>query len=318
MKLLFVTANRIGDAMLASGVLAELCRRHPQAQVTVACGPLAAPLFEAMPQRVRTILLAKGRAKLHWLSLWLQTVGQHWDMVVDMRGSGLAWFLFASKRVRLARRDARLHRVEDAARVLGFSPPPAPALWLGAAEKRAAANLLGDGPILALGATANWSGKMWPAERFLELAERLTAPSGILPGARIAVFGGPGEHDAAAPLLAGLGGRAIDFVGTHPLPVAAAAIARATLFVGNDSGLMHVAAAGGIPTLGLFGPSDERNFGPFGPHCAFVRTAESKDELFARIDYQPTGAHSLLGSISVESVAAAAGAVLARAQQAAA
>jgi len=318
MKLLFVTANRIGDAMLASGVLAELCRRHPDARVTVACGPLAAPLFEALPQRAQTILLAKGPGKTHWLSLWLQTVGQAWDLVVDMRGSGLGWFLRASKRVRQAGRDAGLHRVEDAARVLGFSPPPAPVLWLGEAEKRAAAHLLGDGPILALGATANWTGKMWPAERFLELAERLAAPSGILPGARIAVFGGPGERDAAAPLLAGLGSRALDFVGTQPLPVAAAAIARTALYVGNDSGLMHVAAAAGVPTLGLFGPSDERNFGPWGAHCAVVRTAESKDELFARIDYQPVGAHSLMGSISVEAVAVAAEALFARAHKAAA
>jgi lipopolysaccharide export system permease protein len=318
MKVLFVASNRIGDAMLASGVLAELARRHPQARFTVACGPAAAPLFEAMPQRARTIVLNKGKFKLHWFALWLRTVANFWDIAVDMRGSGLVWFLAANRRARLASRDETIHRVEDAARVLGFAPPPAPVLWLSDAAKRAAAKLLGDGPVLALGATANWSGTIWPPENFLALAEALTAPGAVLAGARIAVFGGPGEQAAAAPLLAGIGARAIDLVGTVDLATAAAAIARADLFVGNDSGLMHVAAASGVPTLGLFGPSDERNFRPWGANAAFVRTAESKDALFARIDYQPSGSHSLLTSISVETVEAAARELLRRAKREAA
>lgn len=318
MKVLFVASNRIGDAMLASGVLAELARRHPQARFTIACGPAAAPLFEAMPQRARTIVLRKGKFKLHWFALWLRTVANIWDLAVDMRGSGIVWFLAARKRARSTARDETIHRVEDAARVLDFAPPPAPVLWLSDAAKHAAAKRLGDGPILALGATANWSGKIWPAENFLALAEKLTAPGAVLGGARIAVFGGPGEQAAAAPLLAGLGARAIDFVGTTDLATAAAAIARADLFVGNDSGLMHIAAAAGVPTLGLFGPSDERNFRPWGPNTAYVRTAESKDALFARIDYQPSGSHSLLTSIAVETVEAAACELMRRAKREAA
>jgi ADP-heptose:LPS heptosyltransferase len=241
-----------------------------------------------------------------------------WTLVVDMRGSGLGWFLPAFKRVRLARRDGALHRVEDAARVLGIAPPPEPALWLSDDAKRRAAALLGDGPVLGLGATANWPGKIWPATKFLDLARGLTAPDGPLPGARVAVFGGPGERDAAEPLLAGLGAQAIDFVGTQPLDIAAAAIARTALYVGNDSGLMHVAAAAGVPTLGLFGPSDDRHFRPWGANAAFVRTPESKDELFARIEYQTQGARSLLDSIPVDTVAAAAQKLLARTRKAAA
>ncbi len=81
---------------------------------------------------------------------------------------------------------------------------------------------------------------------------------------------------------------------------------------------MHVAAASGVPTLGLFGPSDERNFRPWGANAAFVRTAESKDALFARIDYQPGGSHSLLTSIAVETVEAAARELLRRARREAA
>ena len=158
-----------------------------------------------------------------------------------------------------------------------------------------------------LGATANWPGKVWPAERFADLARRLTA--GPLAGARTIVVGGPGERAMAEPLLrAG----AVDLVGTEDLGVVAAAIARATLYVGNDSGLMHVAAASGVPTLGLFRPSEDRYFRPWGPNAAFVRTPETKGELFARIEFQPRHAQGLMDSLSIDAVEAAAHALLAK------
>ncbi len=306
MNVLFVTSNRIGDAMLTTGVLAHLADTMPSARFTVACGPLAAPLFAALPRRAATIELRKGPAKLHWVALWARTVATFWDLVVDMRGSGLAWFLAARRRAILVARDPALHRVEAAAKVLGLSAVPAPRLWLDDGDQAAARVLLGNGPVLFLGATANWSGKMWPVDRYAALAEALTAPGAPLAGARVAVVGGPSERDGAAPLLARLGGSAIDLVGTKPLGFVAAAIAQAVLYVGNDSGLMHVAAASGVPTLGLFGPSDDRHFRPWGANAAFLRTAESKDELFARIDYQTRGAQSLMESIPVDAAVAAA------------
>lgn len=307
MRALFVTSNRIGDAMLTSGVLGYLLDAHPGLKTTIVCGPAAAPLFEAVPGRDATIPLAKAPFKAHWFALWAQCLPRRWDIVVDMRGSGLAWFLAAKKRAILAGRDDALHRVEDAARVLGISPAPSPRLWLtDAAEARALA-LTGDGPLLVLGATANWPGKVWPARRFSELAQRLIA--GPLAGARLAVVGGPGERALAEPLLAQ---GALDLVGTEDLGVVAAAIARASLYVGNDSGLMHVAAASGAPTLGLFGPSEDRHFRPWGPKAAFVRTPESKAELFAKIDFQPRHAQGLMESLSVDAVEAAAVSLLAR------
>ena len=71
----------------------------------------------------------------------------------------------------------------------------------------------------------------------------------ILAGARIAVFGGPGERDAAASVIAAAKrGGGIDLVGKCDLPTAFACLKRCSLFVGNDSGLMHLAAASGIPS----------------------------------------------------------------------
>ena len=93
---------------------------------------------------------------------------------------------------------------------------------------------------------------------------------------------------------------------------AAAALERASLFVGNDSGPMHLAAAAGAPTLGLFGPSRDEVYAPWGDAAAVVRTPESCDALRARPDYDRRAGGSLMGSLEVDAVAEAAEALLRR------
>ena len=79
----------------------------------------------------------------------------------------------------------------------------------------------------------------------------------------------------AAPVLAALP-EPIDLTGKLTLPEAVACIRRCALFVGNDSGLMHLAAAAGAPTLALFGPTLAREYAPLGPNTA-VATAAGPD-----------------------------------------
>ena len=146
-------------------------------------------------------------------------------------------------------------RAAQLAAVLGLDDPPLPVAWTGPDDRaRAAARLPAGPPVVALGPTTNWPPKAWPAERFAALFRLIAAE--ILPGAVPVVFAGPGgaERAMAAPLLAALPG-AIDLSGRLSLTEAAACLARAALFVGNNSGLMHLAAATGIATLGLFGPT---------------------------------------------------------------
>ncbi len=100
-------------------------------------------------------------------------------------------------------------------------------------------------------------------------------------------------------------GRVIDLVGAVDLPGAAACLQRCRLFVGNDSGLMHLAAAAGTPTLGLFGPSRERRYAPWGPHTAVVRTRESCEELMRRAGPPGPGQETLMDGLSVEAALAA-------------
>jgi heptosyltransferase III len=161
---------------------------------------------------------------------------------------------------------------------VGVVPPPQPVVWSAAADRNRAAHLLPSGPpFLALGPTANWTGKIWPPDRFAALFRRLAA--GPLGPARAAILAGPGEEEQAlaAPLRAALPD-AIDLAGRLSLPEAAACLARAALFVGNDSGLMHIAAAAGTPTIGLFGPTPADEYAPAGRAAAAVRSPTGRME----------------------------------------
>ncbi|MCB5943456.1 glycosyltransferase family 9 protein [Acidocella sp. KAb 2-4] len=267
-KILFITSSRIGDAVISCGILERLRLEHPEARFTIACGAVAEGVFARFPALERLIVFEKRRFSLHWLWLWRQVAGQIWDLVVDVRSSGISLFLAARRRVIIkgGRRPGRRYQQLGAA--LGYEPAPLPVTWTAPADDAKAAALLGDGPVIALAPTANWDGKIWPPERFVAVFEALAA---ALPGARAAIFGGPGADEArrAAPVLAAIPG-AVDLVGKLSLPEAAACLRRSAIFIGNDSGLMHLAAAAGTPTLGLFGRSKASEYAPAGPRTAIA------------------------------------------------
>ena len=300
MRILFVTATRIGDAVLSTGLLSHLIARFPEARLTIAAGPAAAPLFAAVPGLERLIVVRKRRWALHWPALYARTIARHWDIVVDLRGSALAWLLRAHERFVMAKGDPEEHRVRQLGRLLGLDPPPSPTVWTTPAHDRAAEAFVPPGsPVLAIGPAANWRGKEWRAERFAELAQRLTAPDAPFATARVAVLAAAHERVQAAPLLAALpSARLVDLVGKTDLLTAAAVLRRCALFIGNDTGLMHLAAASGAPTLGLFGPSPVERYAPWGRCTGVALTDLSGAALFPPgFDHLTTD--TLMDSLSV-------------------
>jgi lipopolysaccharide export system permease protein len=313
MKILFVTATRIGDAVLSTGLLAYLIGRYSGATITVAAGPLAAPLFEAVPGLKRIIVVDKKKFALHWAKLYLAVAASRWDLVVDLRGSALAYLLWAGERRTAAKGNAEEHRVKQLARLFALDPPPAPQLWLAPKHIAVAAILMPpEKPFLAIGPAANWRGKEWRAERFAELAKCLTSAQGPLPGARVAVLAALHERAQAQPVIDALPpGQAVDLVGRADLLTAGAVLRRAALFVGNDTGLMHIAAAAGAPTLGLFGPSRVSEYAPWGKRAETVATATPYLQLF-RPGWNRFTTDSMMDSLSVEAAEQGARRLLAR------
>jgi ADP-heptose:LPS heptosyltransferase len=314
--ILFIAPSRLGDAVLASGLVKTLVGEVPGARFTVVGSPLTAPLFAQTPGLEATIVLEKKAGGAHWIALWRQVRGRPWGLVVDLRGSALARLLRPRRRAIHKAGGAAVHKVVEAARLLNLEDaPPAPFLFTGpAVEARAARLTAGAGPILAMAPAANWIGKTWPAERFALVARNLLGAGGPLAGGRLMVVGGPDDQGPAAPVKAAVPrSRCIDLVGREDLLVCYAALKRARLFIGGDSGLMHLAAAAGAPTLGLFGPSDEALYAPWGPLARTVRGARRFAD-FRQIDPTLSQALCHMMELSTPAVLAAATALIAETQ----
>ncbi len=316
--ILFITATRIGDAVLSSGLIKLLADQIPNARFTIVSGPLAAPLFAHVPGLDRVIVMEKGKGKGHWFKLWNQVRHKKWGLVVDLRGSGTALFLRREKRAIWKKSSETMHKVIDAARVLKLEgDPPSPHLYITPEVQALADQLLAprrgepDGPILAVGPASNWVGKIWPIERFAQTAQQLLGPGGPLAGGRLLILGGPGDGRMVEELrMASARGRYVDLTGKVDLLTAYAALKRADLFIGNDSGLMHIAAAAGVPTVGLFGPSDERRYAPWGPHTRAVRGPRTFEQFLA-VDPDLSQAIRHMSDLPVTTVVRAAKALLA-------
>lgn len=301
MRTLFIGPTRLGDAILVSGLVDRLHRDDPRGTLTIACGAQAAMALALAPGLSTLHVVHKQKWSRHWLSLWRATKGVRWDRVVDLRRSLLPWALRAGERRVIPRSLPSEHRVTLASRTLGL-PPQAPRIWIDGKHARAAGDMAGKSSrMVAIAPGANWICKTWPIGRFTQLAHALVGRGGALDGATIVLVGGAEEREGARPLWQAFpADRVVQAFGAD-VPTTAALLARCSLFVGNDSAMMHLAAAVGIPTVGLFGPTRDEHYGPWGGHGLVVRTPETVDSLLAtRRSGEPD--RTLLGSLTVEAV----------------
>jgi lipopolysaccharide heptosyltransferase III len=308
-RILFVAPNQLGDAVLTTGILAYLIEQHPNARFTIICSPLNAPLFRAAPRVERILAIQKRRYAMHWLDAFAKVVFKPWDMLVDFRNVGIFRLLPAGQSFRATTRDFTIHKVEENARVLGIAAQD-PHLWIDDKARTEAAALLPDTRnLVGFGPMSLSPYKEWPPERFAELARRLS--QGALPGARFVILAAQSERRRAQKLLDLLPpGEVIDLIGKTDVLGAAACLERLTLYVGNDSGLMHMSAAAGVPTLGLFGTGWPTVYRPWGRRAAYIerRVAETRKD-WMHLEYEETAGRAMT-EIDVDTVERAAMALL--------
>lgn len=304
MSILFITSTRIGDGILSTGVLQHLHEMYPDDPVTVACGGPASLVYQAAPNLERLHVIRKQPWHRHWWELWRTVAPRRWRVVADLRRSAMPWMVLARQRYSVPKGAPGLHRVEQTGAMFGAGPLD-PVVWT-RPEHRAEAEkvLAGTSRPVALCVGANWAGKTWPADRFAALAREIRAMEGFGPGPDFVLVGGAEEREAGAALLAEQTegtGRVVDAFGLDVLSTHEV-LRSCRLMVANDSAMMHLAAAAGIPTIGLFGPTDDVHYRPWGKTGFIVRTSESAADLMAEARRNPSEVSHLMDGIAVEDV----------------
>ncbi|MGE3270950.1 MAG: glycosyltransferase family 9 protein [Chloroflexota bacterium] len=144
-----------------------------------------------------------------------------------------------------------------------FTPPPDAIAE--AATELAALGLAGR-PFVAIHPSSGSASKNWPAEHFAEVMAALEERHGLPP----LVLAGPADDDVLTRLVA-QARQPLRVLAGRPLAVVAAVLQQARAFLGNDSGLAHLAGQLSVPTLALFGPMDPAVWSPLGPHVRTLR-----------------------------------------------
>jgi heptosyltransferase-2 len=317
----------IGDFVRCHTVVRLLRARFPTSPIDVLTTEMVAPLLDYMPGVRQGIVWDLPRKRL---ALW-----QHRALAARLRQEGygralvmprtwksaLAPFMagipertgFAGELRFGLLNDLRwgeraLPRMVDRCAALALPkgaplPPDYPLPELEVPDQEIAAwrqrlGLAEGRPLAAFAPGAVGPSKRWPASYFAETGKRLAAQ-----GFSVIVLGGPGETSLAAEIGAGQG-HVRDLTGAD-LRNAILGLAAADVAVSNDSGLLHVAAALGTPSIGIFGPTSPWHWAPLNPLAAVI---ETQTVVSCRPCHKPTcryGHHRCMREIPAEPVVAA-------------
>ena len=168
--------------------------------------------------------------------------------------------------------------------------------------------------LAAIATGASKPARAWEAGRFAQIAEWLARDL----GAGIVVIGGRADRAEADRVLAAAGGAGIDAVAATSIREMGALIERCRIFIGNDSGPMHVAAALDVPTLAIFGPGSPDKTAPYMPPDRFVALTNRypcspcRQDFFRECDPAPSLKPMCLETIGVPRARAAVTDLLAR------
>ncbi len=304
MKIMIRATNWVGDAIMALPALRVVRQRHPDAKISIVARPYVADIYRE--QQVCDELIPYDPKGEHsgWTGrekLIADLRGRKFDVALLLQNAfdaaWLAWRAQIPQRIGYAR-DARSLLLTKAIPVPkpGEIPPHEKfyylellrrAGWLDqlpdephitlrvsdAARQRASQTLLEAGSRphalrIAVGAGASYgSAKCWPPDRFAKALNALLSRT----DADVILFGTPGELPVSTAIATQLQRPPINLTGKTSIADLPALLSQCHLFLGNDSGAMHVAAAVGLPVVAVFGPTDPEGTAPVTPRVTIVQ-----------------------------------------------
>ncbi len=298
-RVLVVKLDHLGDVLLATPVFSNLRQAYPNTELHALTGAWSRVVLEKHPDVSKVIeynspafcRTGQPTSLKQTFRLYRALRRQKYDLMVELRSDWrVVWFAF----LRLT--PKRLDRAAlQVANKLGFvrftgthettrnldvlkqagipTPVQTTTFSVTAEDKKWASDFLATHqidrkhPLIAIHPGSPIELKRWLPERFAELADWLIAQK----GAQILFVGVKDEIEIITEIQAHMQGESISIAGETTLTQLASILHTCNVFIGNDSGPMHLAAAVGIHTIGLYGPGDPTRFGPVGAKCQTIR-----------------------------------------------
>jgi len=290
----------LGDAILTLPLIHTVARAWPEAELHFYVRGGFQSLFEAQPELAAVHGFSKRGGQKGLLGAYAmgrEIAREGFDLWISphtsLRSGLIARWSSVPRRIGYNRprfnaffythtvdrafdRFDEIERLLRLAEPLGIEPVHEPNLVLPDKALAGAAAYfhgLGDGPVLGVHPGSTWPTKKWPEESFSRVVDLALAA-----GARVLVFGGPGEEDVAARVVAGATHparheRVADLSGQLSLPELAAWIGRLDCYLTGDSGPMHLAWVQGTPVTAVFGPTVRKlGFFPRGAGSTVIET----------------------------------------------
>ena len=288
-RILICRLSAIGDCILTMPLASALRRQFPGAFIAWAVQGASAPLIEEHPDVDLAIKISKQELRSP-LGLWRlrqRLRSQRFDLAFDPQGltksALVSWLSGAPRRIGFARHVGReispwlqtqlvpsrhphvVDRYLELLESLGIRADKAEFRFPASAAARGKLAPFLNQPLLQLGFAvvnpgAGWDSKLWPAERYAEVAEYLATGHGL---STVVVWAGDRERAWGEEIVAQANGHAILAPKTSLLELGEL-LRNARLFVGSDTGPLHMAAAVGVSCVGIYGPTRPEECGPYG------------------------------------------------------
>ncbi len=299
-KILIRSTNWIGDAIMTTPAVRTIRQNFPDADITLLALPWVADVFAACPHIDHIFIYHKNgryqglRGKIR---LAADLRAEHFDLTILLQNAFEAALITTLARIPVRAgytTDGRgillthgihkhpdigskhqVHYYQEMLRGLGLQPgPDSLELFLEPSAIQEAEALLEKAvqgrevPIIGLNPGAAYGpAKRWPVRKYGELGRQLAIATDGL----ILIFGTEEDREAAAEISEAADERVLDLTGKTSLALALACIDRCQVFVTNDSGLMHVAAALHTPLVAIFGSTDHIATGPYSDKATIIR-----------------------------------------------
>ena len=274
MKILFICSNLIGDTILSSGAINHIINQNQEAKLTFVVGPTAAPLLKNYKNIENIIIFKKRKLNLHWLDIFQKTYSIKWDIIVDFRSSALSLLLKNNKKY-IFKKLHSIHHIQQLNSSFGFECSNLLIPTSDDEANKVNNHLDNSFKHVVIFPGGNWTPKLWSAENYNETMKLLIDKYNKV---KFILVGSLKEKNKFYNLLTKdiKENLIIDLFG-HNLTLTSAYMKKSDIFIGNDSGLMHLAVASKLRVISLFGPTNDLVYGHHDDKNIVIRTKENYD-----------------------------------------